>query len=244
MRAVPRTSSLSDALFVKLEEEIRGGRFSPGDRLPTEKEMAEREGVSRTVVREAVARLSAQGLAQARHGSGLYVSAMAGFPAFQISPDELTEVDDLLKLLELRGGVEAEMASLAALRRTEGQLREMRACLTKIEEAAATELAVEADAEFHAVISRAAGNVYFERFLEFLGARLVPPRSLLLEGQPAEAHHAYARVLAIEHDEIFVAIAEKDQVRAQNAARQHMTNSFNRHAMLTRRGGGDSAKGP
>lgn len=225
-----KSPPLSDSLFVKLEQEIRDGRFSAGDKLPTEKELAEREGVSRTVVREAVARLAAQGLAHARHGSGLYVSEMAAFPAFQIRPDELAENGDLIKLLELRSAIEAEMASLAAQRRSPADLAEMRTHLQAIEEGATAEAAIEADSAFHKAISRAAKNDYFERFLDFLGARLVPPRSLLLAGQPPEAHRSYAELLAIEHQEILDAIADQDPGRAQAAARKHMQDSLRRHA--------------
>ena len=223
---------LSDLLFAKLEQQIREGQFAPGDKLPTEKEIAEREGVSRTVVREAVARLHAQGLAQARHGSGLYVSLMASFPAFQITPAELAEGGDLVKLLELRCAVEAEMASLAAIRRTFEDLAILRAHLRAIEESATPEAAIEADAAFHKAISQAAKNDYFERFIAFLGARLVPPRTLLLAGQPPEAHSAYAALLAAEHGEILAAIADQDPVRARAAARKHMQDSLERHAAL------------
>lgn len=229
---VVKAPSLSDALFAKLEQEIRHGGFLPGDKLPTEKEISEREGVSRTVVREAVARLTAQGLAQAKHGSGLYVSSMASFPAFQIRPDELFNRGDLVKLLELRSAIESEMASLAAIRRSFEDLASMRACLIRIEESESAELAIVADAEFHRSISRATKNEYFERFLEFLGARLVPPRSVLLAGQPPEAHHAYAILLAKEHGEILDAIADQDPVRARASARKHMQDSLERHASL------------
>src|SRR4051812_7801044 len=82
-----RASSLTDDLFAKIEARIRLGELAPGTRLPTQKEIALAENVSRTVVREAFARLTAQGLTTSRQGSGVFVAENAGFRAFQISPD-------------------------------------------------------------------------------------------------------------------------------------------------------------
>jgi len=232
---MPTTSSnsLADALFARLDNEIRDGSYRAGDRLPTEKVFAEREGVSRTVVREAIARLVAQGLVKPRQGTGLFVSEMVAYPPFQITPGELGDLEETLKLLELRMAVEAEMASLAALRRTEDDLTKMRDCLAAIEDNICAEAQVTADAAFHSAIARASGNHYFQRFVDFLGARLVPQRSVLLRGQPAKAYEAYARTLADEHRELFDAIADQDAVRARAAARKHMSVSIERHAGLT-----------
>ena len=229
-----RPNSLADALFARLDHEIRAGAYEAGDRLPTEKDIAEREGVSRTVVREAIARLVAQGLVDPRQGTGMFVSEMVAYPPFQVTPGELGELDEVLKLLELRLAVEFEMASLAALRRSFEDLAEMRACLAAIETSASADEQVKADVAFHAAIARAARNDYFQRFIEFLGARLVPPRSLLLQGQPAEAYEAYGRTLADEHREVFEAIADQDPVRARAAARRHMQVSLERHAAMAR----------
>lgn len=229
-----KPNSLADALFARLDREIRAGAYDAGDRLPTEKEIAEREGVSRTVVREAIARLVAQGLVEPRQGTGMFVSEMVAYPPFQVTPGELGGLDEILKLLELRLAVESEMASLAALRRSFDDLAEMRACLAAIEANANADEQVKADADFHAAIARASRNDYFQRFIDFLGARLVPPRSLLLQGQPPEAYEVYGRTLADEHREVFQAIADQDPVRARAAARRHMQVSLERHAALAR----------
>lgn len=229
-----RSNSLADALFARLNHEIRGGAYKAGDRLLTEKDIAEREGVSRTVVREAIARLVAQGLVEPRQGTGMFVSEMVAYPPFQVTPGELGGLDEVLKLLELRLAVEAEMASLAALRRNFDDLAVLRTSLAAIETSANADEQVKADVAFHAAIARAAKNDYFQRFIEFLGARLVPPRSLLLQGKPTEAYEAYGQMLADEHREVFEAIADQDPVRARAAARRHMQVSLERHAARAR----------
>src|SRR3954470_14864276 len=90
-----RTGSLTDDLFSKLEARIRSGEWTAGSRLPSQKEIALSENVSRTVVREAVARLSAHGLTVSRQGAGVFVAETADYRAFQITRDELHELSDV-----------------------------------------------------------------------------------------------------------------------------------------------------
>ena len=111
-----KTISLADALFSKLEARILSGEMPPGSRFPSQKEIAEVEQVSRTVVREAVARLEAQGFAVSRQGSGVYVPDNVRYRAFQVTREELSELSDVIKLLEMRLAIETEMAALAAPR--------------------------------------------------------------------------------------------------------------------------------
>lgn len=83
----PNSASLTDGLFAKLEERICTGAMPPGSRFPTQLEISAAENVSRTVVREAVARLSAQGLTTSRQGSGVFVATTAQYRAFQVTRD-------------------------------------------------------------------------------------------------------------------------------------------------------------
>ena len=129
-----KAESLADTLVERLERQILAGELKPGARFPTEKTITEDFGVSRTVVREAFARLAARGLLTSRRGSGAYVAETAQYRAFQITPDELSEIDDVLKLLEMRIALEGEMATLAADRRTDDDLAAMRAALAAMSE--------------------------------------------------------------------------------------------------------------
>lgn len=229
-----RATSLTDDLFVKLEAQIRSGQLPPGSRLPTQKEIAEAENVSRTVVREAVARLTAQGLAVSRQGSGMYVADTAEYRAFQITKDELHELADIVKLLEMRLGVETEMAGLAAARRTTADIGAIQDALQAMRDLRGDPVAAaKADTAFHLAIARATQNDYYARFVEFLGLRLVPPRNLYLRDQPEEAHQAYAEKVHGEHEAILDAIVRMDPARARDAARHHMQESLTRHSMLS-----------
>lgn len=229
-----RATSLTDDLYTKLEARIRSGEWPPGTRLPTQKEIAETEEVSRTVVREAVARLTAQGLAISRQGSGMFVADTAEYRAFQITRDELNELADIVKLLEMRLGVETEMAGLAAARRTTADIGAIQDALQAMQDLQGDPVAAaKADTAFHLAIARATQNDYYARFVEFLGLRLVPPRNLYLRDQPAEAHHAYAAKVQAEHEAILEAIVRMDPQRARDAARHHMQESLTRHSMLS-----------
>ncbi len=229
-----KSVSLADALFLKLEARIRAGDMPPGTRLPTQKEIAEDEKVSRTVVREAVARLEAQGMAVARQGSGVFVSDDARYQAFQITRQEMTELSDVVRLLEVRLAVEAEMAAFAAARRTLSDIAAMRAALHEMAVAADDAVAsAAADTRFHMAIARASQNDAFVRLIDFLGVRLVPPRNLYLRGQPAEAQRAYVEKVRGEHEAIVDAIVRMNSSGARDAARHHMQESLSRHTELS-----------
>lgn len=229
-----KAASLADILYSKLEEGILSGAIPAGSKLPSQKDIAEREDVSRTVVREAVARLEAQGFAVARQGSGVYVSENAQYRAFQVTKEELSELSDVIKLLEMRQAIEAEMAGLAAARRTQRDIGEIRAALrhmrTVSDDAAAS---AHADSEFHLAIARATQNDYFVRFIQFLGVRLVPPRTLYLRDQSKKAHEAYADKVQDEHEAVLEAIIRMDIDGARAAARLHMQESLIRHSELS-----------
>lgn len=229
-----RTGSLTDELFAKLEGQIRSGALPAGVRLPSQKEIALSENVSRTVVREAVARLAAQGLTVSRRGAGVFVAETAEYRAFQITRDEVQELSDVIKLLEIRMAVETEMAGLAAARRTTADIGAIQDALEEMVAVGEDPMAsAKADAAFHLTIARATQNEYYVRFVEFLGLRLVPSRTLYLGDKPEEAHQAYAAKVFAEHEAIVDAIIRMDSVRAREAARQHMHESLTRHSTLS-----------
>jgi DNA-binding FadR family transcriptional regulator len=229
--ALARRRSLVDEIFDDFADRIRSGRLTPGERLPTEKALSADLAVSRTVVREAVARLTAHGLTVPKQGSGVFVSEGPRFEAFQVTPEELSALEDIMKLLEMRVAIEAEMAGLAAERRTAADLEALYDHLMAMApDAPAVDETVDADVAFHRALARATGNQYFERFIDFLGVRLVPPRTVYLAGRDEVAHGDYLRGIWKEHEAIYTAVEKADPQAAAAAARRHMTNSLQRHA--------------
>jgi GntR family transcriptional repressor for pyruvate dehydrogenase complex len=219
--------NLAQLVVEQLTEHIRHGELQPGDKLPTETEIMAEQGVSRSVVREAISRLQAAGLVETRHGIGTFVlppPAVMG-----IDPATVTTVRDVIALLELRIGLETEAAGLAAARRTEAQLAEVRAALAALQQAARRgEDTVELDQRFHLAIAEASGNEYFRAILQHLGANIIPRARInsarLTHADPA----AYMEQVGREHEQLVDAIARGDAESARAAMRLHIGNSRER----------------
>jgi DNA-binding FadR family transcriptional regulator len=230
--ATTKASALADALVEDLERRVISGELPPGSRFPTEAAMVASHGVSRTVVREAFARLAAAGLLESRRGSGAYVAGGARYRAFQITADELREIDDIHRLFEMRTPLEIEMAALAAERHDKADIKAMKAAVDALLAADEVDAAVDADTAFHTAVARATRNDYFTRFTAFLGVRLVPPRTQYLRTPDAMSRRDYVRDIAADHQAILDAIARRDPQAARAAAAQHMHNSHDRHELM------------
>ncbi len=228
-RRKPR--SLSTELVDALTRQIRNGELAPGHKLPTEAAIMQAFNVSRTVVREAISRLQAAGLAETRHGIGTFVLEPTAQESggFRIGPDQLATLRDVIALLELRIGIETEAAALAAIRRQEEHLRSMAQALqafaTAVEQG---ESSVSADFQFHQDIAKATGNPHFIELLRSLGAGVIPRHRLANAMPPDEDRLAYLRRVHQEHESIYNAIAAQDVEAARAAMRTHLSNSRDR----------------
>lgn len=221
-----RPSSYADQVYGRILRDILDGVFRPGVRLPGENELAERFGVSRPIVRDALARLRVDGLVEARRGSGTYVLSRPSPSLPELA--DLKDVSRFLRYQELRFYVEGQAAALAAERRTERQL----AAIVEAHETFAREVSQgsfqpESDRRFHLAICEATGNEFFGSALEgpdvsltsFMNVSLALTRS----GSQARAR----RVLA-EHGEIVEAIRTKDAVWARVAMETHILQARRR----------------
>jgi GntR family transcriptional regulator, transcriptional repressor for pyruvate dehydrogenase complex len=223
-----RRSSLAQEVVDALTAQIDAGTLRPGDKLPTETEVMLSQGVSRTVVREAISRLQASGLVETRHGIGSFVLERAQRP-LGIDPATITTLRDVLAILELRISLESECASLAAQRATPDDLEALRRALDAINAAAqAGQETVSLDYEFHLQIARTTGNRYFVDIMSQLGTTLIPRARVNAARFADEGPERYAARLAHEHDDIFEAIARHDQEAARAAMRTHLTKSRER----------------
>jgi len=224
-RPRPLALDLVDALSAR----IREGRLAPGDKLPTEGQVMQEFGVSRTVVREALSKLQAGGMVETRHGIGTFVVGIGDDAVFRIAPQQIETLRDVIAVLELRIGVESEAAGLAAQRRTAQNLAVMRAALDEF--ALAVEAgrdAVAADVRFHGEIARATQNEHYAGLLATLGARIIPRARLDPEGPVDEARRAYLRRVNTEHESIYDALQRQDPESARAAMRTHLVNSRER----------------
>jgi GntR family transcriptional regulator, transcriptional repressor for pyruvate dehydrogenase complex len=230
-RPLPAPRSLAHALIERLTSDITSGKFAPGSRLPTEQEMIALLGVSRTVVREAVAALRAEGLVITRQGVGAFVAATPGRP-FRIEPGDLDSLREVIEVMELRTGIEIEAAGLAAERATKSQLATIREAYEAIEQAVASgEGGIDQDFAFHCSIAAATGNPQFVSFLEYLGRFIIPRQTIQSADRPAE-RRAYLRKIQDEHREILDAVRSGQTVAARAAMQRHMLNSRKRYRGL------------
>lgn len=230
--ALNRTQELAQ----RLSAEIRSGRLLPGSRLPTEQELSAATGVSRTVVREAVAALRADGLVITRQGLGAFVASDVQRWPFRIDPNELKSASDVLQILELRMSLEIEASGLAAERRSREDLVRIKAALGAIE----TEIerggnAVDADFKFHLAIFRSARNRYFPQFLEFLGNFIIPRQMINVVSESDRQRGQYLRRIQAEHVAIYEAIEAQNPPAARKNARRHLSNSLHRYQEIASR---------
>lgn len=224
-----RSRTLAEEAVETLTAPIRAGRFKPGDKLPTETEIMQQLGVSRTVVREAISRLQAGGLVETRRGIGTFVAQSAENP-LRIPVSAVSTAMDALSLLEVRIALEVEAAMLAAQRRTEEQLEGIRQALDTLialesDATAEPQHAIDADYAFHRALAQATGNSYFLEFLTHVGRRAIPRSRLSID---SSMHQRYLRKLNQEHRLLFLAIQAQDPMAASEAARNHLLNSKSR----------------
>jgi GntR family transcriptional repressor for pyruvate dehydrogenase complex len=237
--------NLTAELVDLLTREIVSGKLAPGARLPTEQEMVASFGVSRTVVREAVAALRSEGLVVTRQGAGAFVTVDAQRRPFRIDPDGAKTLCQLLHIMELRMGVEIEAAGLAGQRRTPEQVARIERSLVELDSAIERgETAVEADFDFHRAIAEATGNPYFREFLDFLGHYIIPRQTVRTERSEGAAQKAYLRRVQQEHRRIFEEIAAGNVEGCREAMRVHLEKSICRYRRFAADGKGLRSEDP
>jgi len=221
------SATMSDRVTQALLELIRSGTYPAKSRLPSEAAMAQQFGVSRTVVREAVSRLKSEGLVESRQGSGVFVREAGPDAPFRIDPAVIGSIRAVAQVAELRRGVEAEMAALAAERCSDEQIADIAARLKAIDdEVAGGDNGVSADMEFHRSIARATGNPHFVALWDFLGQFL---KGTISTSRAWEARQEETRrQVQDEHRAIYAAIAAHDPEAARAAARRHMEMASHR----------------
>jgi DNA-binding FadR family transcriptional regulator len=229
-RRVTAPRGLTREVVDRIAADIRRGRLQPGARLPSEQDMIAGLGVSRTVVREAIAALRAQGLVTTRQGVGAFVADGAIGPPFRLETGGLRSIDEVVQVMELRTGIEVEAAGLAAERARPAQIDAIAAALEAIGRAIGRdELGVTEDFAFHRTVAEATENPQFPRFLDFLGRYIIPRQSVRVA---APSLHGYLETIQAEHGSIFRAISDRSVGGARRAMRRHLLRSRDRYRRL------------
>ena len=203
---------------------IRRGEYKPGARLPPERDLAKKLGVSRPSVREALIALEVEGFVEVRIGSGVYVADARRMASRRpaLPPDS-----GPFELIDARRLVESECAALAARHATQTQIRQMRAALAGMgRDRSRNVVPLDNDHLFHMRIAEASGNSAMALVVQTLWAQRTGPLFLQLE------HHFDTPALwsaAIrEHQAVLDAIEAHDPVAARAAMRRHLGKAANR----------------
>lgn len=219
--------NLTSTLVQHLRDEISSGRIAPGDKLPSENTLIAEHGVSRTVVREALTRLQAEGLVHTRRGAGSF-ALTPPVPDESGRPPTPRTLAERRQLIEFRMGCESQAAALAAARTPTVQLAEMDSALAAFRAAGAhASHAMNCDYDFHLAIARSSGNRYLVHAIEQFGPAIIamPPERF----DPSQDGVAQRlEQVATEHESIRNAIAATDPLAAAAAMRVHLANSLQR----------------
>ncbi|MSR60797.1 MAG: FadR family transcriptional regulator [Planctomycetaceae bacterium] len=228
---VKSASDRVSEITLQLERLILSGDLAVGDYLPAERALSEQLGVSRSVIREALGRLTSIGLTESRHGSGTRVATPSG-REISVGYERLLRNSDvpLEDLAVVRLSLESTIASLAASHRTDPQLQQLaatQAVLVNPRKSLAAH--VKADAEFHAVLAEATGNRVFPLML-------TPIHDLLTDSRLKTLKRYGAALAYSHHQKIFEAVRSRDASAAAAAMREHLAvNSRHLEAMAAAR---------
>ena len=225
-----RKPKLADMVIDALRKRIFGGEVGPGDKLPTESQLSTHFGVSRTVVREAIAALAADGMVQPRQGAGVFVMAQASSAFSSIAGERSNKISVALNVLEVRMGIEIESAGLAAERRSTSQEAAIHEAWSEFGRLLDTGgLTGKTDFAFHRAIAEATNNPFYVEVLEALGSRTIPCDVASPWGTDSVLTYEYQIGLHQEHRRILEAIASGEADAARDAMRDHLSRSQDRY---------------
>jgi GntR family transcriptional repressor for pyruvate dehydrogenase complex len=209
----------TDQAISRIKELISSGEFSAGARLPTERQLTQRFGISRSSLREAVRALTLVGVLEPRVGDGTYVTTLE--PDLLLTGlafvSDLADAASLLELHDVRRILEPEATRLATRRLTEADFERLADCLVRMESADSVQAFVESDTAFHRVILAACGNATLASLVENLSSGTLRARLW----QSLVSRDAVEATLA-SHRSIQEALLAGDAERAAAADLMHL----------------------
>jgi len=212
--------SFMETILADLERQILDGRLAVGDKLPSERQLAERYGASRTVVREALRSLAERRLVAIAPGRGTFVSANSTFDA--VRPLNLVYMRlkaSARQLTEARVAIEGELAALAAKRATREDLDKLRTAFRRLENSTDPVSYTQNDLTFHRSIARAACNPVMEAMFNSIAVMSVEPMlSSLKNPESLEKRIPH-------HRAVYEAIERGDSEAASDAMRSHLSTA-------------------
>jgi GntR family transcriptional repressor for pyruvate dehydrogenase complex len=212
--------AVTDEAILKIKEMILSGELGPGDRLPPEKELSERLGLSRSSMREAVKALEVIRVLDVRRGDGTFVTSLEPRLLLEAMSFVVDLHDDssVLELFAVRRILEPAAVALAAARIPEEGIRDLRERIAAVADGSSVEGLVEHDLDFHRAIVAQAGNGYLASLIDSLSGHTV--RARIWRGLTQE--NSVNRTLA-EHRAIVDALERRDAELAQALTTVHIS---------------------
>ena len=221
-----RPASYVDQVYGRVLTMISVGEFSTGDRLPSEARLGDLFGVSRPVIRDALARLRQDGLIEARKGSGTYVRAQP--PEDLATLTQMEAISRYQRFQEFRLSVEGAAAAYAAQRRSDADMAKIQAAHDHFAaEIANGRFNWESDRALHIAISEASGNEFFAHSLERLDTKLGDFMNLSLS-LTSQRSPQRGQLVIREHVQIVDAIRSGEINGARIAMEHHLIQSRRR----------------
>jgi GntR family transcriptional repressor for pyruvate dehydrogenase complex len=228
--APARKPKLAEMVVDALRKRIGAGEFGPGTKLPTESQLTIHFGVSRTVIREAIAALAADGMVQPRQGAGVFVMPQATSAFSSIAGERSNKISVALNVLEVRMGIEIESAGLAAQRHSTSQVAAIHEAWNEFGRLLAQGTPTgKTDFAFHRAVAAATNNPFYLEVLDALGSRTIPCDVASPWGTESVLTYEYQVGLHEEHRRILNAISARDADGAREAMREHLSRSQDRY---------------
>lgn len=226
--------SLTSRTIREIQSRIVAGQLSTGDKLGTLASLSDEFGVSRTVIREAVAALSSEGVLSTRHGVGVFVIEGTSETSRRKDTALLKTMSQFngsfMDMLELRMAFEVHAAGLAAIRRSLAQEEAIWNAVRDFREAMANDAILdEIDYSFHRAVNQATNNTAFIEFFTLMGPRLLPPSTFSRDIHADLITDTYIEQTDKEHRAIAEQISRGDSEGARSAMHSHLTRAHDRY---------------
>jgi DNA-binding FadR family transcriptional regulator len=223
---IKRSEHLPTRIAAEIGREIAEGRIKPGQKLPTEHILSGTFGVSRSVVREAIAHLRNEGLVETRQGVGAFATELQQRQSIRIEAGSLDDQANFRSLFQVRYTLETEAAGLAALHHSTEDLARLDDALAKMTGAEKwTEQGIVADLAFHRAVAAATHNEYFQQFVGFITERI---HVAINAARAAAILEEIVEVTIAEHVAIRDAIATREASAARTAMKRHLNGAAKR----------------
>ncbi|WP_168792007.1 FadR/GntR family transcriptional regulator [Paraburkholderia aromaticivorans] len=221
-----KTTGLPDKIYGDILNRIVEGEYKEGERLPTEHALAERFATSRPTVREALARLRADGIIMTRHGSGTTVARRPDPDVRRFAP--LETLSDIRRCYEFRIVTEAGAAEQAALKADADDIAAIQQAWDQLERIIETQgIGAKDDFMFHLAVARASKNPFFITVMSFIEEQILFSMNLSRNLSLVKTV-ARQRLVQAEHRAVLDAIRRKDAPGAASAMRAHLENALER----------------